>query len=268
MIKNLNKLLLSLAAAYTLTPCITYAADLVGTESVNDASLSSSQDGSATVISSSGINNATIGPNRGIIINSNPDGIGSNESFEIFDNGQNVMKAVGGSYTSVTGANTTLKLDNNGATFSTTSNAAVQVHGVADGTSAYDAVNYQQLYQAEQQFNNSLAQTEQQFSNSLTQVEQRFNNSLIQAEQRIDYKLQQTEKKLSGGVAMAGAFAGIPQVDPGKKLSLGAGYGYYNTENALAVGGSIRVANNGIVKTGVAITSGDASVSAGFGYSW
>jgi len=119
---------------------------------------------------------------------------------------------------------TSMTLDDSGATFSTTSGGPSQVHGVADGTSTYDAVNLGQL--------------------------------------------RSTEDKLSGGIAMSSAFSGIPQVDTNKKFSLGTGYGYYNSQSALAVGGSVRVSDNAVIKTGVAISNGDASVNAGFGYSW
>ncbi len=46
---------------------------------------------------------------------------------------------------------TTLTLDDNGGTFSNTSGAPVQVHGVADGTGDYDAVNMRQYRKLAQQ---------------------------------------------------------------------------------------------------------------------
>jgi trimeric autotransporter adhesin len=71
------------------------------------------------------------------------------------------------------------------------------------------------------------------------------------------------------GVAMAGALAGMPQVDPGKTFMLGAGVGNYGGYTALAVGGSARVTQNTIVKFGVSTVSGErVMLNTSIGYSW
>nr|WP_233212631.1 YadA-like family protein [Collimonas sp. PA-H2] len=71
------------------------------------------------------------------------------------------------------------------------------------------------------------------------------------------------------GVAMAGALAGLPQVDSGKTFALGAGIGSYAGYTALAIGASARVSQNAVVKFGVSTTSGTRTlINAGVGYSW
>nr|WP_301280510.1 YadA-like family protein [Collimonas arenae] len=70
------------------------------------------------------------------------------------------------------------------------------------------------------------------------------------------------------GVAMAGALSGLPQVEPGKIFSLGAGLGNYAGYTALAIGMSARLGQNTIVKMGVSATSSGTLINAGVGYSW
>jgi hypothetical protein len=106
-----------------------------------------------------------------------------------------------------------MTLNDNGATFSNPANGApIQVHGVQDGTSPYDAVNVRQL---------------------------------------------------GRGVAMASALAGIPQVDPGKRFNLGLGVGNFMSENAMAIGGSIRFNENIVVKAGGSFASGGSNTANG-----
>jgi len=71
------------------------------------------------------------------------------------------------------------------------------------------------------------------------------------------------------GVAMAGALAGLPQVDYGKTFALTAGIGSYAGYTALAIGASARVNQSTVIKFGVSTTSGTRTlVNAGVGYSW
>ena len=71
------------------------------------------------------------------------------------------------------------------------------------------------------------------------------------------------------GVAMAGALAGIPQVDSGKVFALGTGIGSYAGYRALAIGASARVSQNMVVKFGAGTSSGTRTlINAGVGYSW
>jgi len=115
-----------------------------------------------------------------------------------------------------------LTLNDYGATFSNAQTGApVQVHGVADGTSEFDAVNFRQL---------------------------------------------------NSGLAMAAGLASIPQVDAGKKFSVGAGTGIYGGEASLAVGMSARVKDDWVVKAGVSAVPSNGQfnqmANAGVSYSW
>jgi len=71
------------------------------------------------------------------------------------------------------------------------------------------------------------------------------------------------------GIAMAGALAGLPQVDVSKKYQFSAGVSSYDGYSALAIGASARITQNTIIKLGV--SGSNAShllINAGMGYSW
>ena len=77
--------------------------------------------------------------------------------------------------------------------------------------------------------------------------------------------------QLNRGVAIAASMAMIPQVEPNKTFSLGAGTSYYGDETGLAVGGSLRLSPNAVVKASASFSPtefDDAAVGAGFAYSW
>ncbi|MGX2975424.1 YadA-like family protein, partial [Ursidibacter arcticus] len=78
------------------------------------------------------------------------------------------------------------------------------------------------------------------------------------------------DKRLRGGIAGSTAIANIPQVTrPGASL-IGAGFGNYNSQSALAVGYS-RMSDNGklIIKFSAgANTSKDFNIGGGIGYQW
>ncbi|WP_432711326.1 YadA C-terminal domain-containing protein [Paraburkholderia acidicola] len=91
----------------------------------------------------------------------------------------------------------------------------------------------------------------------------------MQQLQSVQSNVNTVAKYAYSGVAMAGALAGLPQVEPGKTFMLGAGLGNYGGYTALAVGGSARVTQNTIVKFGVSTVSGERMMfNAGVGYSW
>lgn len=74
---------------------------------------------------------------------------------------------------------------------------------------------------------------------------------------------------MSEGVAMASALAAIPQVEPGKTVSVGAGTGVFNGMGALAIGGSARIGGAGVARVGISMTgSGHTLGNAGVGWSW
>lgn len=70
------------------------------------------------------------------------------------------------------------------------------------------------------------------------------------------------------GIAAATALAAVPGLGPGKRFSIGAGYGYFKDINAMAVGAKAAVTNNIMISAGVGITGVNQTYSAGLGYSW
>ncbi|MCK9453510.1 MAG: YadA-like family protein [Bacteroidales bacterium] len=84
-------------------------------------------------------------------------------------------------------------------------------------------------------------------------------------------QLNDIENDMSKGIAATTAIANIPQVEAGKKASVGLGYGHYNGENALAIGGSwhFGAQSDGIMKVSVGTGgSGETAVGAGASWSW
>lgn len=71
-----------------------------------------------------------------------------------------------------------------------------------------------------------------------------------------------------GGIAAATSLAAIPGLAPGKRFSIGAGYGYFKDINAVAFGAKAAVTTNIILSAGVGITGDNQTYSAGAGYSW
>jgi hypothetical protein len=72
-------------------------------------------------------------------------------------------------------------------------------------------------------------------------------------------QFQQLEKDMSRGISGATAVANIPQVDQGKPVALGIGVGGFNGETAFAIGGSARVAKDGVIKASVGFAGGGGS---------
>ena len=60
--------------------------------------------------------------------------------------------------------------------------------------------------------------------------------------------LQHRINAVKAGVAATVAMANIPQVDQGKKFALGVGLGGFDSKGALAVGGSVRLTDNAVIK--------------------
>ena len=138
---------------------------------------------------------------------------------------------VGTSSTTLSGGtnSTTMTLDNNGATFSNPATGGpAQVHGVANGTSTFDAVNVGQL------------------------------NHL--------------QTRMSGGIAATAALTMIPQVEPGKNFSIGAGGAGYGGQGGFAAGASMRFSENFTARAGIGIAPGSGGTQlvggAGVAYSW
>jgi hypothetical protein len=82
-------------------------------------------------------------------------------------------------------------------------------------------------------------------------------------------QVDQIEKNMSRGIAGASAMTNIPQVEANKQFSLGVGVGGFNGETAGAVGGSVRVSQNGILKASVGFAGGGGSNTTwGVGGAW
>ena len=75
--------------------------------------------------------------------------------------------------------------------------------------------------------------------------------------------------EVRSGISAVSAMANIPQVDPNKKFSLGAGYGTFMNTQAFAVGGSARIDDDVVVKASFAqSTHAKPTFGVGVGYSW
>lgn len=147
-----------------------------------------------------------------------------------------------------TGGQTTLRLDDMGASFATLGVAPARVGGVAAGVLPNDAVNKRQLDDLSAQVN--------QFDGRITNLENR---------------VEKIDKRMSAGIASTMAAVNIPQVDSDKTFAVGVGLGSYNSESALAVGASYRVADDAVLKASVASGSGSGSKAAfgiGAAMSW
>jgi autotransporter adhesin len=87
--------------------------------------------------------------------------------------------------------------------------------------------------------------------------------------QGVQQNINDTARAAYSGVAMAGALAGLPQVEQGKTFQVAAGVGNYAGYSAIAIGASARLTQNTIVKVGASATDGaHVLVNAGVGYSW
>jgi autotransporter adhesin len=70
------------------------------------------------------------------------------------------------------------------------------------------------------------------------------------------------------GIAGATALAMIPQVEPGRRFSVGVGLGSYKGYGAVAIGASARLTDHIIAKAGVSIDNNDPAYGIGASYSW
>jgi trimeric autotransporter adhesin len=70
------------------------------------------------------------------------------------------------------------------------------------------------------------------------------------------------------GIAAATALSMIPEVDPGKTLSIGIGAATYQGYSASSFGMNARITENVKVKAGVGVSSAGIAAGAGVGYQW
>lgn len=142
---------------------------------------------------------------------------------------QNVAVMSGGTQS------TSFTLDDNGATLSNSATGApVQLHGIANGTAANDAVNFSQLNTLEQ-------------------------------------KVDKNATRAFSGIAQIAAMQAIPAPIAGKNYSIGMGGGFYAGQQAMAFGGKANVGEHLNVSASVANGFGsnkDMAASVGAGFSW
>lgn len=91
----------------------------------------------------------------------------------------------------------------------------------------------------------------------------------MQQLQAVQGSINSVARSAYSGIAMAGALAGLPQVEQDKTFMLGAGVGNYAGYSALALGGSARITKNTIAKFGVSSSNGERVMfNATLGYTW
>lgn len=81
-------------------------------------------------------------------------------------------------------------------------------------------------------------------------------------------QLENVSKKSYAGIASVAALAAIPNPAPGKRFSLGVGYGNYMSQNAVALGLKASVTENISFTAGAGYCAERFTSSAGVGYSW
>jgi hypothetical protein len=82
-------------------------------------------------------------------------------------------------------------------------------------------------------------------------------------------QLDDVKKTMARGIAASGALMNVPQVDQNKTFNLGVGVGGFDGETGWAVGGSLRVAKDGILKASVGGAGGGGSKAVwGVGGAW
>ncbi|WP_241016172.1 YadA-like family protein [Paraburkholderia sp. Ac-20336] len=121
-----------------------------------------------------------------------------------------------------------------------------QVANVAAGTLPTDAVNVQQL-------NAGLAQANAYTDQRAAQLQDGINS---------------TARYAYAGIAAATALTMIPEVDPGKTLSLGVGTAGYRGYQAVAIGGTARISESIKVKAGFGTSAAGTTVGVGAAMQW
>jgi len=116
----------------------------------------------------------------------------------------------------------------------------------AAGTLPTDAVNVQQL-------NSGLAQANAYTDQRTAQLQNGINS---------------TARNAYAGIAAATALTMIPEVDPGKTLSLGIGTAGYRGYQAVAIGGSARISESIKVKAGFGTSAAGTTVGVGAAMQW
>lgn len=99
----------------------------------------------------------------------------------------------------------------------------------------------------------------------ISKLEQSTNQRFADMGKRVD----DNRKRAAVGVAGVAAMANIPQVTDSQSVSVGAGVGDYDSQQAVAVGFSVRVSQHIVTKAAVSAGSfGGAAVGAGMSWGW
>jgi autotransporter adhesin len=75
-------------------------------------------------------------------------------------------------------------------------------------------------------------------------------------------------QKAYAGIASVAALAAIPEPLPGKKFTVGMGYGHYENEDAVALGIKTRLSKRVNFTAGFGMSKGKTTTNAGIGISW
>ena len=234
----------------TTTTITSTTNNLVGTTNINttgNASTSIGNVGTGSVSLTSGTNSLVVS-NSGAAI-TGPVAISGNTS-------------VGGTL-SVVGATTTNGITNTGS-FQSIGNATIgsgsassitlgnstgnstismngnQIHNVANGTAATDAVNYSQLSSV---------------TNSISSLNNSVNN--------LSNQLQQSQTQYRSGIAGVAAMNGIGALNGNQKVNFGIGVGGFAGQAGIAAGGNVRITDSTTFKASVAQTNQNTVVSGG-----
>lgn len=139
-------------------------------------------------------------------------------------------------------------------------NNAVRLDGVEGKNKEQDA----KLEQHDQRITSNtqrIGSVEGRVSNLEQSTNKRFSD--------IDKRIGDNRKVASAGIAGAGAIANIPQVTQNGNVSIGAGIGGYDGEQAVAVGFSARVTDSVTTKVSVSTnTQSEVLWGAGVGVEW
>ncbi len=208
-------------------------------DSANGQTFSVSNTGLATLNSAAVTNNATVGGTLGVTGNTslstlNTSGLATLNSATVTGNlvaSTNAYLGGGVGTATMVVTPTTVQVAN-GATVDMGGN---RVQGVAAGVVGTDAVNMNQL--------------------------NAVNNNL-------QSQITDNRKEARRGIASVAAVAGIPSLESGKQFNIGVGLGNFKGQTAVAVGANARFAPDVTGKLSIGVSGGDATVSAGIGYSF
>ena len=91
--------------------------------------------------------------------------------------------------------------------------------------------------------------------------------SLKAANDYTDVRFNELDKELSSGIASAVAMSSVAVSNVGKgEVSVGGGYGYYNSQSAVAFGAAMGLSDNWSVNAAAGLSDSNVSFRAGTNY--